>query len=167
MRIGVAPSNSKVRRWISLGSTRIFMPFMSAGMMYRPQPIGDVAEAVLEPAEDAVVDALLGLAREVPPERAVHRRARLSVVGEQERQIDEAEFRHTVGQITRRLIAERDLAVLDQRQNVLGLVAVIHDVADVFDRDAVAELRFKLVADEFQRLAEAGRRRAVAAHDGS
>ena len=91
-------------------------------------------------------------------------RARLRVVGEQERQIDEAQFRHAVGQIARRLIAEREHAVLDQPQNVLGLEAEIHDVPDIFDVDAVAELGLQFVADEFQRFAETGGRRAVAAH---
>ena len=110
--------------------------------MHRPQPVGDVAEAVLEPAEDAVADALLGLAREKRAELAIHRRARLRVRGKQKRQIDKAQFRHAVGQIARRLVAERDLAVLDQRENVLGLVAVVHDVPDVVDGDAVAELGF-------------------------
>ena len=132
--------------------------------MDRPQPVGDVAEAVLEPAEDAVVDALLGFAREKFAERAVHGAARLRVAGKQKRQIDEAQFRHAVGQIARRLVAERDLAVLDQRENVLGLVAVVHDVPDVIDGDAAAEFGGELVADEFQRLGEAGGGRAVAAH---
>ena len=55
-------------------------------------------------------------------------------------------------------------AVLDQREDVLGLVAVVHDVPDVVDGDAVAELGGELVADEFQRLGKAGGRRPVAAH---
>jgi hypothetical protein len=54
--------------------------------------------------------------------------------------------------------------VLDQPQNVLGLKAEIHDVPDIFDVDAVAELGLQFIADEFQRFAETGGRRAVAAH---
>ena len=103
-----------------------------------------------------------------PAERAVHRAARVIVVAEQERQIDEAQFRHAVGEIARRLIAEREHAALDQPQDFLGLVAEIHDVPAILDVDAVAELLFQPVADEFHRLAEAGGRRAVAAHaDGN
>jgi hypothetical protein len=41
---------------------------------------------------------------------------------------------------------------------------VVHDVPDVFDIDAVAELTLQFVADELQRFAEAGGGRAVAAH---
>ncbi len=128
------------------------------------QAIGDMAKAVLEPAENAVADAFLDLAHQKVAERAIHRRARLAVVGEQERQIDEAQFRHAVGQITRRLIAERDCTTFDQRQNVLGLVALIHDVPDVVDGDAIAELRLEPVADEFQRPGKTGGRRSVTAH---
>jgi hypothetical protein len=62
------------------------------------------------------------------------------------------------------LIAERQQAVLDQPQNVLGAIAEIHDVPDVFDVDAVAELGREPLADEFQGAAEAGGRRAVASH---
>ena len=72
-------------------------------------------------------------------ERAVHRGARLRGVGEQERQVDEAQFRHAVGEIARRLIAERKDAVLDQPQDIVGAVAEIHDVPDVLHHDAVAE----------------------------
>jgi hypothetical protein len=47
--------------------------------MNGPQCVGDVTEAVLEPAEDAVVAALLGLAHQVFTERPVHGRAGLRV----------------------------------------------------------------------------------------
>ncbi len=53
--------------------------FEVGGQMHGPEPVGDVAEAVLEPAEDAVADALFGLAHEISPKLAVHRRARLRV----------------------------------------------------------------------------------------
>jgi len=77
---------------------------------------------------------------------------------------DEAELGHAVGEIARRLVAHRQLAALDQRQDVLGLMAVIHDVEDVIDLDAVAKLRLEPVADELERLGKAGGRRAVAGH---
>jgi hypothetical protein len=41
---------------------------------------------------------------------------------------------------------------------------VIHDVVDILNGNALAELRLEFVADQFQRLAEAGRRWAIAAH---
>src|SRR6187397_2174803 len=123
-----------------------------------------MAEAVLEPTEDQVVDPLFRLAHHEFAERAVHCAARLRVTGKQERQVDKAQLRHAVGEIARRLVTERDLAVLDQRENVLGLVAVIHDVENVFDRDVTAELLFQPVADELQRLAESCRRGTIATH---
>ena len=85
-------------------------------------------------------------------------------VGEQERQVDEAELRHPVGEIARRLVAERQQAVLDQPQDVVGAIAEVHDVPDVLDLDPVAELGFEPVADQLQRAAEAGGGGAVAAH---
>jgi len=123
-----------------------------------------VAEAVLVPTEDAEIRLALDCLDEPPAERAVHRAARLVVVGEQERKIDEAQLGHAVGEIARRLIAERQNAALDQPQDFLGLVAEIHDVPAILDVDAIAELLFQAVADKFHRLAEAGGRRAVAAH---
>ena len=59
----------------------------------RADAVGDVAEAVLVPAEDAEVALALDRLHEAPAERAVHRAARVVVVAEQERQIDEAQFR--------------------------------------------------------------------------
>src|SRR6185437_11751558 len=54
-----------------------------------------------------------------------------------------------------------------QRENVLGLVAVIHDVEDVVDGDARSECGREPVADELQRLGKAGAGRAVAGHANS
>ena len=129
-----------------------------------PQPIGDVAEAVLEPAEDTVVDALFYLGGEEAPKATVDGRARGIAAIEQERQIDETEFGDAVGKITRRLIAEREHAILDEPQNFLGPIAEIHNVPDVFYADAVAEFLRQLVADELQSARERGRRRPIAAH---
>src|SRR4029079_5418904 len=74
------------------------------------------------------------------------------------------QFRHAVGEIARGLVAEGEDAAFDQPQDFFGLVAEIHDVPAILDVDAVAELLLQAVADEFDRLAEAGGRRAVAAH---
>src|SRR4029077_4787333 len=76
----------------------------------------------------------------------------------------EAELGHAVGQIARRLVAEREHAVLDEPEDVLGAVAEIHDVPDIFYVDAVAELGRQCVADEFERTRKAGRRWSVASH---
>ena len=97
-------------------------------------------------------------------ERAVHGAARLRVVGEQERQVDEAELGDAVGQIARRLVAEREQAVLHQPQDVLGPIAEIHDVPDIFDLHPVAEIAFEAVADEFEGARETGGGGAIAAH---
>jgi hypothetical protein len=75
-------------------------------------------------------------------------------VFEQKRQIDETEFGHPVGEVARRLIAERHLAVFDQGEDLLGAMAVIHDVPHVVEGDAVAELRRERVADQFERTRE-------------
>ena len=69
------------------------------GGAHRPQLVGDLAEAVLVPAEDAVVHPFLDLLRQKCPELAVDARARGVVLREQERQVDEAELRHAVGQV--------------------------------------------------------------------
>ena len=73
-------------------------------------------------------------------------------------------FRDAVGQVARRLVAERQQAVFDQPQDIVGAVAEIHDVEDVFHVDPVAELARQPVADELERAAEAGAGRPVAAH---
>ena len=54
--------------------------------------------------------------------------------------------------------------MLDQPEDVVGAIAEVHDVPNVLDVDAVAELGGELVADEFKRAAEAGGGGAVAAH---
>ena len=73
-----------------------------------------MAEAVLEPAQDTVVDALFDLGGEQAPKVTVDRRARGIAAIEQERQIDEAEFGDAVGEVARRLIAERKHAILNE-----------------------------------------------------
>src|SRR4029079_6452770 len=123
-----------------------------------------MAEAVLKPAEDPVVDPFFRLAHEEFSERTVHCATRLCVAGKQEWQIDEAQLGHAVGEIARRLIAKRNIASLNQRKNVLGLVAVITDVEDVLNSNVATELLFQPVANELKRLAEPRRRRPIAAH---
>jgi hypothetical protein len=44
--------------------------------------------------------------------------------------------------------------VLDQPQDVLGAIAEVHDVPDVFDVDLVAEFGRELVADQLEAVAE-------------
>src|SRR5262249_61009789 len=105
-----------------------------------PYPVGTVPKAVLEPAEDAIVHALLDVPGERLAVRAVHRRARVVIAREQERQVDNAELRHPVGQVARGLIAEGQEPVLDQPQDVLRAIAELQDVPDIFDLDAVTEL---------------------------
>src|SRR5579864_2937637 len=108
--------------------------------MDRPQTVRDMAKAVFEPTEDAIVDPLFRLANEKRAKLAIHGGTRLRVSAEQERQIDEAEFRHAVGEVARRLVAERDRAILNHRQDVFGFMAVIHDVVDVVYGHVLAEL---------------------------
>ena len=132
--------------------------------MHGAQAVRDLAKAVLEPAEDAIIHTRFDLVAEKAAERAVHRGARLVALFEQERQIDEAKLRHAVGQIARRLVAEREHAVLDQPEDVFGAVAEIHDVPDILHVDPVAELRRQRIADQFERARKAGRGRSVAAH---
>ena len=109
------------------------------GQMHRSQPVGDMAEAVLEPAENAEVELLLGLARKERAEFPVHGRARLRIAGEQKRQVDKTQFRHAVGQIARRLVTEGEHSMLDQPQDVLGLQTEVHHIPDIFDVDPIAE----------------------------
>ncbi len=97
-------------------------------------------------------------------ERAIHGGARRRGVGEQERQVDEAQFGDAVGQVARRLVAEREQAVFDQPQNVVGAIPKVHDVEDVLHVDAVAELGREPVADKLERAAEAGAGGPVTAH---
>src|SRR5579871_2580848 len=123
-----------------------------------------MSEAVFKPAEDPVIHPRLDALAQIGAERTIDRAARLLARREQERQIDKAELRHTIGEIARRLIAERQNAVFDQPQNLFGAIAEIHDVPDIFDVDAVAELRLQGVADEFERARERGCGRSVAAH---
>src|SRR5262249_18322273 len=128
----------------------------------------DVPEAVLEPAEDTVVRLLLERARQRRSERTVHGGASLRRRLEHERIVDDAEFGNAVGEVARRLVAEREQPVFDEPQDILGPVAEIHDVPDVFDVDLVAEGGGEPVADQLEPAAERGGRRAVAAHaDGN
>jgi hypothetical protein len=90
--------------------------------------------------------------------------ARLFGAPEQERQIDHAELGNAIGQIAARLIAQCQQPMLHQPQNILRPVTEVHDVPDVFDVDAVAELDLESIADELQRTAEPRRRRSVTAH---
>src|SRR5205814_10438367 len=63
---------------------------------HRPQPIGELAEAVLEPAEDAVVHALFDLAGEVSAELAVDGGARGIAARSEEHTSELQSLRHLV-----------------------------------------------------------------------
>src|SRR5262249_56057094 len=109
--------------------------------------VGDVAKAVLEPAEDAEIHAFFNLASEHVAERTIHRRARGLRACEQEGQVDDAKLRHPIGQIARRLIAEPQQTVLHQPQNILGAIPEIHAVPDRADLAALADVGGEPVAD--------------------
>src|SRR5262245_52679433 len=100
-------------------------------------PIGDMAEAVLEEAENAVADAGLDRPCQRFPKLAIDRGSCCFVALKQERKIDEAKLGYPVGEIARRLITERQQPMLDEPQNVLCAVAEVHDVPDVLDVDAI------------------------------
>src|SRR5438552_10765971 len=112
-----------------------------------------MAKAVLEETENAEIHPFLDLLLDHASQRAIDRRARGRRRLEQEGQIDEAKLRHAVGEIARRLVAEREQAVLDQPEDVLGAVAELHDVPDVVNAHAVAEFGREAVTDEFERTA--------------
>src|SRR5215470_8305526 len=95
--------------------------------------IGDMAEAILEEAEDAIADPILDGLYERFTKLAIDRTACVLGVLEQEGQVDEAKLGNAVGEIARRLVAERQQAMLHQPQNVLGAIAKVHDVPDVLD----------------------------------
>src|SRR3954452_13718701 len=121
-------------------------------------------EAVLEKAENAIVHLLLDPGGKQHPEPAVDGGARLVGAVEQERQIEHAEFRDSIGQVAARLIAEREETVFHEPQNVFGPVAEVHDIPDISDLDAIVELRREPLADALEGPAETRRRRSIAAH---
>ena len=120
-------------------------------------------ESILEIAEDAVAHEGFDLVGKDFAEPAVHCRARGLAGLEQKRQIEQADLGHTVREIAGGLVPQRQHATLDQPEDVLGLVAEIHDVPDVADLDAVPERRFHVIADQLEGAAERGRGRAIAA----
>src|SRR5262245_39432343 len=116
-----------------------------------------MAEAILEIAEDAVADTILDRPCQRFAELAIDRSSCCFVILEQEGEVGEPKLGDAVGEIARRLVAERQQPMLHEPQNVLGPVAEIHDVPDVLDVDAIAELGLQSVADELQRTAESRR----------
>src|SRR3954447_17418550 len=109
-----------------------------------------MTKAVLEKSENAIVHFFLDLGDELLAQSAVDCRARLLGLIKQKRKIEHAEFGDTDGQIAARLIAKREQPVLHQPQNVLCAIAKVHDVPDILDVDAVAELGRESVADALQ-----------------
>src|SRR5262249_99424 len=109
------------------------------GRAHGAQPVWYLTEAGLEIAKGEGIDPRLYAGGEMRGEVSVDCRGRLIAVLEQKRQIDEAELRHAVGEIARRLVAERHFPVFDEREDFLSAVAVIHDVPDIVHADAGAE----------------------------
>src|SRR5262249_50892569 len=58
----------------------------------------------------------------------------------------------------------REQTMLHQPQDVVGAIAEIHDVPDVFDIDIVTKLVAEPLADAFERAAKAGAGGTVTAH---
>src|SRR5262249_25663804 len=100
-------------------------------------------KSILEPAEYSKIHALLNLAGEHVAQRAVHGGARGLRPREQEWQVADPELRHPIGQVARGLITQRQQAMLDQPQDILGTITEVHDVPDVFNLHTVAELGLK------------------------
>src|SRR5882757_7018344 len=123
-----------------------------------------MTESVLEKSEDAVVHLFLDLGNEPLTQSAVDCCARLLGLGEQKREIEHAEFGDAIGQVAARLIAEREQPVFHQPQDVLGPIAEVHDVPNILDVDAVAELGRESVADTLEGETETGAWRPVAPH---
>src|SRR5262245_58122979 len=121
-------------------------------------------EAVLEKTEDPIIYLPFDLGDKRSSQSAVDCRTRLLGLVEQKRKIEDAEFRNSIGQIAARLIAKREQPMFHQPQNVLGAVAEVHDVPDIFDIDTVAEFGHETIADALQGEAEACRRRPIATH---
>ena len=133
----------------------------------RSQPVRDVTEAVLEPAEDAVIRLRFHALRERRAEAAVHGGARRRGVGEEERQIGDPEVGDLAGEVAARLIGHRQHAVFDEPREVFAFVAEVENVVEVLDVDVLAEFRLDAIADPLQRQAEPVGRRRVAAPSGS
>jgi hypothetical protein len=140
-----------------LGNTRVFMPFMSAGNMNRPQAVRDMAEAVLEIAEDAEVHPGFDLRGHHLPELAVHGRPGRCAVWKEERQVRHTQIGDALGEVAAGLISERQHTLLNQPEDVLAAITKIQDVVDVLDLDLTGKLRREPVADLFHRETKAAR----------
>ena len=142
-------------------------PSRSAGERIGRTPVGHVAQAVLEVAENAVVGLRLDGCRQHAPQFAVHGGTGALVVPEQEGQIHEAEFGDAIGKIAAGLVPKSQDALLHQPENIQPPIAQVEDVVDVTDFHLVSEAGLKPVAHALQRQAEAGCGRSVAGHDDS
>ena len=131
----------------------------------RAQPVGDVAEAVLEPAEDAVVDALLGFARPaIGRARRPWRRApaRCWKTGTADRRSRARARGRSDSSTTGSRASSRRSRPTSEISSALwprSMMFQTYSTATSAPNSAV-----ELVADEFERLGEAGRGRAVAGH---
>src|SRR4029079_19693058 len=135
------------------------------GRVYGMQAVRDVTVTVLEITEHAIPgNAFLDFPREIRAECTIPGRAGLFQALEQKRQIGKLDLRHPIGHIARRLIRERQYAVLRHPQEIAALVAEVHHVPDVLHVHGFAELRFELVAHDLERPTARRIGRPVAAH---
>ena len=114
-----------------------------------------MSEAVLEPAENPVVHPGFDTLNEQASESAVHRRSRGRGVREKEREVCDAELRHTLREIAAGLVAECEHTTLDEPQNVVRAIAEVEDVVDVLHVHVTPELRGQAIPDLLQRETEA------------
>ena len=116
-----------------------------------------MAVAVFKESQHAIGgNALLDLARHPLAERAIHGGARVRKIIEQKRQVGDIHLRHTIRQITRRLIRHAEHAVFRHPQQVSRLVAEVHDVPHVVYDDILAELFSDGVTKHFHATAARG-----------
>src|SRR5947209_1532694 len=104
-----------------------------------------MAESVLEETEQAVIHSLLDPPGKHAPESAIDCRARSLSSPEQKRKIEEAQFGNPIGEIAARLIAERQHPMLHQPEDILRLVAEVHDVPYILDVETVTERGLKAI----------------------
>ena len=102
----------------------------------RPPGVRNVAQAVVPEGKYLVFGARGNLARKPRAKLAVEACARIAPVGERERNVENAQRRHTFGQIARREIAEVDVAGRDEIEKIGNLAAALGDIPLELDADA-------------------------------
>ena len=133
----------------------------------RPYPVGNMPETIFKVTEYAVIGLSLDRSGQHTSQLPVHGGAGALVVPEQERQVDQAQLGHTVGQIAAGLVSHGQDPLLHQPEDIQPPIAQVENVVDVADFHLVPEPAFKPVAHALERQAEAGGGRPVAGHDDS